>query len=235
MGNSKKVVGAISVAQQELTKLYGGRPPAAVAGAGIRITATGSEFKFEIISFIEDFKEDYEYFISMAKSSDNIITIKRYLRAAFLVLNFFLEASVNHLCSIALSDMGKDEHYIKNYIGDPSVNKIGKNFGIKCKFLEQKYLKNNGILSINEKTELRRIRNEMVHFSGNNIKLWDKITLEPIEIYRDKCSLWLEAIRRGMNLKTISSEDLLNFFGGLMGALGVKVHSLPPSLARGEK
>jgi hypothetical protein len=200
MVNNKKKESAVSKAQKELAKIYDGRSPFSAVGADIRITVKGNETKFEIISFTEDFEQDYEYFISIAKMNENISIQKRWLRAAFLMLNFFLEASINHLCSIAHLDIGEKGEY-----------NFRKSFYEKCKFLEKTLDKD--IFPQSEKGKLRDIRNEMVHFKGNNISLWDKITLDDIELYRDKGLLWLEEIKKGMKLQTISSEDLFNFFG----------------------
>lgn len=208
---------AIEELRRKLQELYHNRPPAIVDGVELKINIEGDKIKkLEAISLIEDLRHDYEYFIDMASEAKNIIEEKRFLRAAYLTLNAYIEASINHLYTINLIDQGKTMDFIKRQLKK-------KNYFQKCTEIENNYLQKN-ILSDDEKKELREIRNKLVHFKGEDLKVWDQLSLDKLKPQKDKHEFWLKKLREGMKVEEPNSDDTI--FRLLLSGMGIKTNVL---------
>ena len=136
----------------------------------IRITIPndGKDIEFETISILEDIWHDFQYFKSKSvhlqqqslTASDKFV-VKRYQRAALLMLVFYFEGVLNHWLKQLLSD----KEWLKNEY-EPLKSKIDT---------IQKYVGLNYQATINI-AEVKKIRNTIAHLKpGGDLDLYDKI------------------------------------------------------------
>ncbi|HBG05390.1 MAG TPA: hypothetical protein DDY22_07520 [Geobacter sp.] len=205
----------IDEARESLKKAMGGRHGALHHGAEVSISVSGRTAEMKVISVIEDLKEDTDYFIACAKSEQNILQRKRFVRAGFLTLNAYIEASVNQLYSAMLLDAGVSDSEIETKL------RFDK-FHDKCKALERKCIPGSRI-SKKERTKLRSVRNDLVHFKTGHLDLWHRLSLEDLESFCSKHKAWLGELRRNHAVQEPNTDDVSKFIKALSAALGVKM------------
>jgi hypothetical protein len=215
---------AIEELRKKMQEIYHNRPPAIVNGVELKINIEGDKINLEVISIIEDLRHDYEYFIDMASKAKNIIEEKRFLRVAYLTLNAYIEASINHLYTINLKDQGKTTDLIKRQLKK-------KNYFQKCEEIENNYLQKN-ILSVDEKKELREIRNKLLHFKGEDLKVWDQLSLDKLKSQKEKHELWLKKLREGIKIEEPNSDDTINFIRLFLSKIGIKTNILNETISK---
>jgi hypothetical protein len=175
-------MGAIEDARNKLRMIL----PQPASKLAIRVViGQNSSIKISAISVIEDLLDDYEFFISNASKAEKEEEEKRFLRAACLLLNAYIEGSVNSLYKI---------HRKRENIGK---KKNKRKFHERCKELERAYLFDGkgSFLSDEIRKELRKLRNELIHFSkGDNFLIWNELSISNLEKQKQTFVSWLSIL-----------------------------------------
>lgn len=195
---------------QEIT----GERKAPLQGDGdITIKIENGKMEIQIVSIIEDLITDTKYFIEKAKKERDHIRHKMFIRAAILTFNAYVEASINQLYSAILFDQGLGSKAI--------LKKIRKDyFETKCQAIEKKCI-GKVSLSKAERSNLRRIRNELVHFKSGHLDLWQKLSFNTFEKLYLKHIDWLKTLKTQLNVKEPNSENLLDTIRLFNAAFGI--------------
>jgi hypothetical protein len=212
-------MGAIDDAKKEIKRIM---PKKTAPKIGIRVEIKKGTIHIAALSIIEDLFIDYEYFIEMASKTKDEIEKKRFLRAACLTLNAYIEGSINSLLEIHLLSIGTDEKTIDKKL---RYDKFYK----KCDYLEKTYLPKELALPKSVREDLRTLRNHLMHFKGENLIIWDALSKDNIQNQKAFFFEWLRGLHRHMKVTNLNTNDEIDMIRLLLGKFSVVTDNLLPN------
>ena len=157
----------------------------------VLISPSGEEVRILSVSILEDLWHDFQFFKSQAArleqpsaSPDGQFLVKRYRRAALLLLVFYFEGVVNH--------------WLKHLLGEPAwlaMEKEKKRMPLtrKVQCIEENLAtKLETSLDINE---AKSVRNALAHLKpGDDLKLFESITEDLLVETEMAITSWLTEV-----------------------------------------
>lgn len=153
--------------------------------------------RIETVSILEDLWHDFQFFKSQAANleqatappQDALLVVKRYRRAALLMLVFYFEGVLNH--------------WLKHLLGEPdwlAFEKKGPPLGQKVKCIEERLAPQLGA-SV-DIGEAKSLRDDLAHLKpGGDLKLFETMT-ESLLVETEKAITdWLNEVESRIGIE----------------------------------